>query len=139
MRADCVGGTYCAAPAAPGMDNAVPAGAYQYALAGRLLATRREGFLVCARGRIPRGSGASFGCAGDLHHGKNSGGGACGVSTSRIFSDPHAGMSAGRWCRTEGGRRGAADKAPPGGGYKDSQVAETEASGADIAGTGADY
>src|SRR5260370_37851743 len=47
-------------------------------------------------------------------------------------------MPARQGCRTGGRGRGVAGTAHPAGGYKDSPVAETEASGTDFAGTGAD-
>src|SRR5258708_87515 len=96
-----------------------------------------EGFSVCGGRRVQGGSGAAARCAEDRDGGKSGGRGACGVSTSGFFSDPRAGMPARQGCRTGGRGRGAAGKAPPAGGYKDSPVAETEASGADFASTGA--
>src|SRR6266478_5813353 len=70
MRADRVGGTRCQTVEASGMDDAVPAGAYQYALSGRLLAARREGFSLRAGRRVSRRGRVAAGCAGISTAGK---------------------------------------------------------------------
>src|SRR5258707_1098310 len=111
---------------------------YQHAAAGRFLAAGGERFSLCDGWRVPRGSVAPFRRAGDFHRRKSGGRGARGVSTGGIFSDPRSGMPAGQGCRTGGRGRGAADKAARAGGDKDSPIAETEASGTDFAGAGAD-
>src|SRR5260370_34875716 len=87
MRADRVSGTRCQAVEASGMDGAVPAGAYPYALPGRFLAAGRERFSVCAGRRVPRGSGNAAECAGNLHGGESSRGRAGGILTGGGFSD----------------------------------------------------
>src|SRR6266478_444457 len=127
MRADRDDKAYFAAAAAFGMDNAVPAGAYQYAPAGRFLATRGERLSLRTRQWVPRGSGAAVGCGGNLHRAKSGGGGACGVSTGGIFSDPRPGMPARQLRQTRGRGRGVADKAATTGGDSDPAVAQTEA------------
>jgi hypothetical protein len=137
MRARGVGGAYCTAAAAAGMDDAVPTSAYQHAVAGGFLAAGGKRFSVRGGRRVSRGGRGSAGCPGDLHGGKSGGRGACGVSASGIFSDPCVGMPARQGCRTRRRGCGLAGKAGPTHGYKDSQVAETEARGTDLAGVGA--
>jgi len=134
-----VGGAYCAAAAAAGMDDSVPTGAYQHAVAGGFLAAGGKRFSVRAGAesftgrqgicwmpwRSPRREKAA-----DAWCMRSS-------SASGIFSDPCAGMPARQGCRTRRRGCGLAGKARPNLGYKDSQVAETEARGTDLAGVGA--
>src|SRR5437899_12901989 len=76
------------------MDDAVPAGAHQYSLSGRVLATRREGFPVCPGRRLAWRGGAAAGGPGNLHRRKSVGGCAHRVSTGGLFFYAHPGMPA---------------------------------------------
>src|SRR6266849_3723491 len=94
MWADRVGGTRCQAVEAPGMGDAVSAGAYPYALSGRLLAAGREGFSLRAGRRVSRRGRVAAGCPGNLRRRKSSRGGACGISTDGFFFDSYPGVAA---------------------------------------------
>src|SRR5258708_5106359 len=126
MRAGRDDGAYFTAAATGGVDDAVPAGAYQHTPAGRFLAAGREGFSVCAGRRVPWGSRACFRCSENLYRAKSGGGGACGVSTGGLFSDPRPGMPARQLRQTRGRGRGVAEKAATNGGDSERGVAQNQ-------------
>src|SRR6267143_6070802 len=123
MWADRVGGTRCQAVEAAGMGDAVPAGPHPYAVSGRLLAPRREGFSVRAGRRVSRRGRVAAGCAGNLRRRKSSRGSAYGVSTGRLFFDAHPGVPARGRRRSAGGVEESAGRS----GDTDSTFTQTEA------------